>query len=122
MKKLTIILIGIFIFAGTAHAGDIEYLTKSVDQINAKMTAMQNQIDELKSINNKLQSQIDFIPERIQTYQGTNEDPQIQALTVRTDAIEKKVGILETAISFLQDKVIALLNTTIGLLKQILKI
>lgn len=86
---------------------------------------MQSQIDQLKILNTTLQTKINNQTQTatIQPVQVAQDfTPQITATNARIDAVEKRVGVIEKAVSLISTNVTNLLNTTIDLLKQILKL
>jgi len=124
MKKITgVIVLLTFLMTGTAHAGTIDQLLTSVNVINGQMSAMQKQIDDLKTLNGQLQAQINNVQNlqpQIETVSALQS--QITNTDIKVQAVETRIGVVEKAVTFLQTKVMDALNTTIGLLKQLLKI
>ncbi len=122
-KTIGGIVLSAMLIAGTAHAGTIDQLLTSVNVINGQMAAMQKQIDDLQSLNGQLKAEIN----NVQNLQPQIENvsalqSQITNTDIKVQAIETRVSMLESAISFLQTKVMDAFNTTIGLLKQLLKL
>ncbi len=126
MKKTIFITILLLISStGTAHAGILEWTTT---QIASSSDALQTQIADLRMQNLNLQAQINAIKNQPVaqvtdvTSQVANTNIKIDTIEKRVGTVETKVGVLETAMSFLQTNVIDALDTTIGLLKKLLKI
>ena len=123
MKKIIgVIILSIVFSTGVAHAGPLSGLQDQIDTINGKMNDMQSQIDSLKGLNTSLQNQINAQKQTVTIQPVTDVTSQIALTNTRVDAVEKRMSTLETAISYIQKNVMDALNTTIGLLKQILKL
>lgn len=116
MKKVTMVLIAILILApAAARARDLWYSTEEQARINA-------QLDHLQKLNDALQQKVDQIqvapaPQIIER----PDNSKIEQQTARIDQVEARVGVLEQTVQFLQSKISAALDTTIGLLKKLLK-
>lgn len=113
-----------------ANDGDTWYVCPGGerDKIDAKFQAMQQQIDTLVNINFNLEKKVESMqapstgpaivqPERV----IETREIITQADNTRVEALEKRVGTLEKAVAFIQDKVMAALNITISMLKDLLK-
>jgi hypothetical protein len=87
---------------------------------------------ELEQLTNQLRSQNDALQQKVNSQSGATVQPtqtivQTKETIVRdpdntkVDALEKRVSALETAVTFIQTKIMAAIQTTIDLLKKLLK-
>jgi len=125
MKKIGIVcILSIILLApGTSFASDTKlwYSTEEQQRIDSKLADLQKQVDELKKLNDSLEYRILQVEKKPITTQTTVQITDQETKT-KVKSLESRVGTLEKAVSFLQTKVMDALNTTIGLLKQLLKI
>jgi chromosome segregation ATPase len=125
MKIIFISLILITILStGITHASTFGSKTGDdiIENIKTNMSAIQKQIDDLKTLNGELKAQINNI-KNLQPQIETVSDLQSQITNtdIKVQAVETRIGVIEKAVDYLQTKVMSALDTVIGLLKQLLK-
>jgi len=145
LKKATLILAGLttvvfFLVLGVLHAeasgcpsaaahfennpSHLGYGTKEQARIECRFAELEAKIKTLENMNWNLRQKVEGIqggttviqPERVIETREIVRDPDNE----RVEALEKRVGRLESAMAFLYEKVVGAVNVTIDLLRQLI--
>jgi hypothetical protein len=131
-KKITILILAIavaipqLVFACSyiTDPADPYYLDNcSVQLRELRLRNMESQIKELKSENEILGQKVGTLELKESQSKPDNTEQQLANITVnkRITDVEKRVGLIEKTIDFISKNVMDALNTTIGLLKKLIK-
>ena len=91
-------------------------MVKYNPDIEANIADLQTRVGQLETANKTLQQKVDQLPTTGKTIETIVKDPD----NTKVDALEKRVTVLESAVSFIQTKVMQAITTTIGLLQKLL--
>ncbi len=132
MKKTIALIIALNLLAlpQMTAAKDTWYSTEEKARIDLQFEQMQSQITELNNLTTQLQTKV------FQISQQPVVEPQIQQVVetkvvetkeivrdpdnTKVEALEKRVTTLESAVSFIQTKVMQSITTLIGLIQKLL--
>lgn len=127
MKKIIFLIAILAAMPAVAQAKDLWYSTEEQERIDQQAMELESQISDLRMLTRQLQAKVEQTALDAQT-EVTNSVQQvietreivIQPDNDRVEALEKRVGTLEKAVSFIQNQVLSAIGNLIAMIKKFL--